>query len=119
MAKELANSYGKIIISKEVIANLAGIAATECFGVVGMVSSRFFSDGILELLGKEALSKGVDIVLTQDSLTIRLNVVISYGMNISVVAKNVIENARYTVEKHTGLKVDHIDVNIQAVRIVD
>ncbi len=119
MAKEIVNPNGKIIISKEVIATLAGIAATECFGVVGMVSSRFFNDGILTILGKDSLSKGVDVSETEDSLHIKINVVISYGMNVTVVAKNIIENSRYSVEKHTGLKVNNIEVNIQGVRVVD
>ncbi|MEG1500977.1 MAG: Asp23/Gls24 family envelope stress response protein, partial [Clostridiales bacterium] len=117
--KELANDYGKILISKEVIANLAGIAATECFGIVGMVSSRFFSDGIADLLGKESLSKGVEVYITPDNLLIKVNIVVGYGINLSVIANNVIENVRYTVERHTGLKVDHVDVNIQGVKVVD
>ena len=119
MTKEIVNDLGKIIISKDVIANLAGIAATECFGVVGMVSSRIFSDGLTGLLGKEALSKGVDVSTAQDALSIKIGIVVSYGMNVSVVAHNVMENVRYTVEKHTGLKVHNVDVNIQAIKIVD
>lgn len=119
MSQEIVNSLGKIIISKDVINNLAGIAATECFGVVGMVSSRIFSDGFMELLGKEALSKGVDIIPNPEALCLRLNIVVSYGMNVSVVAKNVMENVRYTVEKHTGLRARNIEVNVQGVKVVD
>jgi uncharacterized alkaline shock family protein YloU len=118
LSKEIVNASGRIIISKDVIANLAGIAATECFGVVGMVSSRF-SDGIMELLGKESLSKGVDIIPDADAFNISLNIVVSYGMNVSVVAENVMGNVRYTVEKHTGLKLKNVGVNVQGIKIVD
>ena len=66
----LSTSYGLIDISKDVIATLAGIATTECFGIVGMVSSRILSDGLNELLGREALSKGVDVTVKDDKLYI-------------------------------------------------
>jgi len=119
MGKEIRTQYGLIHISKEVIANLAGIATTECFGIVGMVSSRIFSDGISELLGKEALSKGVEVAIKDDVLQIRVNVVVGYGTRVSVIATNVIENVKYIVEKHTGLTVDKVDVYVQGVRILD
>jgi len=119
MGKEIVTGLGVITISKDVIATLAGIATTECFGVVGMVSSRIFSDGISELLGREALSKGVDVAIRDDVLHIRVNVVVGYGNRVSVIATNIIENVKYIVEKHTGLIVDQVDVNVQAVRVVD
>jgi uncharacterized alkaline shock family protein YloU len=119
MGKEIRTEYGLVDISKDVIANLAGIATTECFGVVGMVSSRIFSDGISELLGKEALSKGVEVATKEEVLYIRVNIVVGYGVRVSVIATNVIENVKYIVEKHTGLTVDKVDVYVQGVRIVD
>lgn len=120
MGKVIRTDIGLIDISKDVIANLAGIATTECFGVVGMVSSRFLSDGWSELLGREALSKGVEVAVSRDDhLIIRVNVVVSYGNRVSVIATNIIDNVKYIVEKHTGLTVDQVDVHIQGVRVVD
>jgi len=119
LGKELNGTWGKIDISKEVLAKLAGIATTECFGVVGMVSSHIFSDGITELLGRESLAKGVEIAIKNDELTIKVNVVVSYGTKISVIADNIIDNVKYIVEKHTGLIVKRVDVNIAGVRVVD
>ena len=119
MGKEIRTSYGLIDISKDVIATLAGIATTECFGIVGMVSSRFLSDGLNELLRREALSKGVGVAVKDDKLYIRVNVVVSYGTRISTIATNVIENVKYIVEKHTGLTVDNVEVYVQGVRIID
>lgn len=118
MGKEIRTEYGLIDINKEVIANLAGIATTECFGIVGMVSSRF-SDGISELLGRESLNKGVDVAIKEDKLNIRVSVVVGYGTRVSVIATNVIENVKYIVEKHTGLTVDNVEVYVQGVRILD
>jgi len=119
VGKVIQGPWGIIEISKEVIAKLAGIATTECFGIVGMVSSRIFSDGISELLGREALSKGVEVAIKDERLLIKVNVVVSYGVKVSVIAGNVIESVKYSVESHTGLKVDLVEVNVQGVRVVD
>jgi uncharacterized alkaline shock family protein YloU len=108
-----------INISREVIATLAGIATTECFGIVGMVSAHKISDGISELLGREALSKGVEVAVRDDRLLIRVNVVISYGVKISVIADNVIERVQYIVESHIGSKVDLVEVSVRGLRVVD
>lgn len=119
MGKEIRTQYGLVDISKEVIASLAGIATTECFGIVGMVSSRIFSDGISELLRKEALSKGVEVTVKDDKLNIKVNVVVGYGARVSLIGDNVITHVKYIVENHTGLTVDKVEVFVQGVRIID
>lgn len=119
MGREIRTDLGIIEIGRDVIANLAGIATTECFGVVGVVSSRVFSDGISELLGRESLSKGVDIIVRDNELYIRVHVVVGYGNRISTIAQNIIDNVKYIVEKHTGLTVHHVEVNVQGVRMID
>ena len=118
MNRIIANDKGKIIISQEVIVTLAGIATTECYGIVGMASQKF-KDGIVELLGKEALSKGVQVDLKNDRLQINVSIIVGYGTKISEIAHNVINKVKYTVEKYTRLSVDHVQVNVQGVRVVD
>ena len=118
MGREIITPLGKIVIDRQVIAALAGLAANECFGIVGMASNKF-SDGIAELLKKEALHKGVDVKEKDGRLYIQVNIVVGYGTKISEVANNVMSNVKYTVEKHTDLMVDHVQVNIQGVRMVD
>jgi len=119
MGKIIQGPWGIIDISQEVVAKIAGIATTGCFGIVGMVSSRVFSDGITEMLGGEALSKGVEVTVKGDKLLVRVNVVVSYGVKVSVIADNVIESVKYAVEVQTGIKVDLVEVNVQGVRVVD
>ena len=118
MGKILQGPWGIIDISREVIAKLAGIATTECFGIVGMISAHKFSDGITELLGREALSKGVEVAVRDGRLLIRVNVVVSYGAKISVIADNVIERVQYVLESHIGIKADLVEVNVRGVRLV-
>jgi uncharacterized alkaline shock family protein YloU len=118
MGKIITNDVGKIIISKEVIATLAGIAAMECYGIVGMASQKL-KDGIADLLGMEALSKGVQVVIKNGQLSINVYIIVGYGTKISEIAHNVIDKVRYIVEKHTGIPVDYVQIYVQGVRVVD
>ena len=89
----------------------------ECYGVVGMVSKNA-SEGFWELMRVENLSKGVKITLTEDDrLNIELFVMVEYGTKISVIANNIIQKVKYSLENFTGLKVSAITVNVQAVRV--
>lgn len=106
---------GGIHISSEAIAMVAGIAAMECYGIVGM-SSRTLQDGIAELLGRENLTRGIEVEIDDDSVVIDLFVVMEYGVKMNEVALNVISRVKYTVETQLGLRVDRVNVNIQGVR---
>lgn len=117
-SNEMTTKLGKIVIAEELLAMLAGYAAIECYGLVGM-SSRKLKDGISELLGRDNLSKGVQIKLEEDQLIVDLYIVVSYGTRIPQVAKNVMEKVQYTLENITGLKVSQVNVNIQGVQVVN
>ena len=116
MGKEVMGRYGKIIVSDEVIATIAAVAATECYGVVGMASTRV-TDGIAELLGRENLAKGAEVSVDGDSATIVLNIIVGYGTRISEVARNVMEKVRYTVQNTTGIPVVKVRINVQGVKV--
>lgn len=111
------NQFGNINISEEVISTIAGAAAVECYGLVGMATVKL-KDGLAELLGKEDLKKGVEVVIENDEVILNLYIIVGYGVNIAEVAKNVIERVKYSIEKQTGLKVKHINVNVQGVKML-
>ncbi len=119
MGKEIANSLGLIDISEEVIATIAGAVAVECYGLVGMASTRRITDGVAEILGRENLARGVVVSLQENEVVIDLYIIVGYGVRISEVAANVMERVRYTTENLTGLKVSQVNVNIQGVRVLD
>lgn len=112
------NDIGNVNISDEVIATIAGAAATECYGLVGMASTKI-KDGIALLLGKEDLKKGVVVSFEDRELVLNLYIVVGYGLNIAEVARNVIERVKYSVEKQTGLKVKSVNVNVQGVKVIN
>lgn len=116
MEKEWSNEYGKVIISQEVIETLAGLAAMECYGLVGM-SSRNMQDGIADLLGWENISKGIAVDIEEDKVSLELNIIVEYGTNIQEVANNVMDRVKYVVEDKIGIGVQKINVNVQGVRV--
>ncbi len=111
------SSLGKVVIADEVIATIAGLAATECYGVVGMAAHRF-KDGIAEMLGRENLSRGVEISFKDGGIRIDLNVIIGYGTRISEVAHNISRQVRYRVEQSAGMPVWSVNISVQGVRAI-
>lgn len=118
MGKLLETKLGKINISEDVIATIAGAAAIECYGLVGM-ASRKISDGVSGLLKRENLGKGVSVQIVDDNLTVDLNIIVGYGIKISEVASNVMDRVRYSIETMTGLKINQVNVNVQGVRFLE
>ena len=116
MGAKKTNALGEMVISNEVIATLAGIAAIECYGIVGMASKRA-TDGIVELLGRENLSKGVKIHTQGSEITIDLFIIVEYGISIATVANNVIDAVKYNVENFTGMVVNQVNVRVEGVRV--
>ncbi len=116
MGKDVSTELGQITISDEVIALVSGMAATECYGLVGM-ASRNIQDGIAELLGVDNLSRGVEVKLAGDEVVIDLYIIVEYGTKITEVAHNVMEKVRYVVESMTGLKVARVNITVQGVRV--
>jgi len=112
------NEIGMVNISEEVIATIAGAAAVECYGLVGMASTKL-KDGIGQLLGREDLKKGVQVSIEGEEVVLNLFIIVGYGVNIAEVARNMMERVKYNVEKQTGLKVKRINVNVQGVKVIN
>jgi len=117
MPIQIANENGKIFVSDEVVANLAGSAALDCYGLVGMSSRKQLKDGISELLGRENLSRGVEIRQENDQLHIDLYIIVSYGTKISEVAHNVQTKVKYVLNQVIGLEVATVNTFVQGVRV--
>ena len=116
MTQKIQQEWGSVNISETVIATVCGVAAMECYGLVGM-APRNVSEGLSELLRIEAYERGVDVQSHEDSISVRLYIVVQYGVKISEVARNVQERVKYAIEQHLGLKAQAIDVRVQSVRV--
>jgi len=116
MEGNITNDNGIIYYSEEALANIVGISTMECYGVVGM-ALKDAKDGFWQLIKSDGLNKGVKIHSTENKLFIELYIIVEYGTKISIIANNIIQKIRYTVENYTGLKVASITVNVQGVRV--
>lgn len=106
---------GNVKISDDVIAIIAGIAAMEVKGVVGM--SGGITGGITELLGMKNMSKGVKVELNDNNAKVDLFIIVEFGSNIAQVGKEVQKNVKASVENMTALNLNEINVNIQGVSL--
>ena len=118
MPKEIRTELGKIVIAEDVISMVAGHAALDCYGLVGMASRKQVKDSLTELLGRENLSRGVQVRMQDDQVIVDMYIIVSYGTRISEVAHNVMDKVKYTLENYLGLVVDQVNVVVQGVRIV-
>ena len=116
MPIELVSEKGNVHVTDQVVAVLAGAAALECYGLVGMASRKQFKDGISELLGRENLTRGVEIHKESGVLQIDLYIIVSYGTKISEVAHNVQNRVKYVLNEVVGLKVEFVNIIVQGVR---
>jgi uncharacterized alkaline shock family protein YloU len=108
---------GSVRISEDVVAVIAGIAATEVEGVAGM-SGGFVGD-ISEMFGKKSLSKGVKVEVGEREAALDLFIVLEYGVRIPDIAQKVQENVKQAVEIMTSLKVVEVNVHVQGVTFND
>ena len=119
MKGHIDNQYGEVVVDNDVIAKYAGSTAVECFGIVGM-AAKSVKDGLVKLLKKESLTRGVSVNVDENNkLIIDFHVIIAYGVSIATVAENLVNNVKYKVEEFTGLKVRRINVYVEGVRIID
>ena len=119
MKGSMSTDLGIITIDPEVIAKYAGSVAVECFGIVGMAVVSM-KDGLVKLLKKESLTKGIQVGISDENkITLNFHVIVAYGVSISAVTDNLISNVKYKVEEFTGMSVDKININIEGVRVID
>ncbi|AXN40492.1 Asp23/Gls24 family envelope stress response protein [Peribacillus butanolivorans] len=119
MSIELQTKYGQIDISNDVIATVAGGAAVDCYGIIGMASKKQFKDGIAEILRKENFTKGVIVRQVEEEVHIDMYIIVSYGTKISEVAHNVQSKVKYTLDKTVGIAVESVNIFVQGVRVTN
>ena len=111
------NENGSVNISAGVYTEIAGTAASNCFGVKGM-AARSVKDGVYHLLRVESMSKGVRVEFHEDdTITIDLHIIVDEGVNLVSVGQSIIERVSYEVTQYTGTKVRNVNVYIDSMLI--
>lgn len=110
-----ATDLGEVSVSSAVFSNITGMAATNCFGVKGM-AYRSMTDGLVHLLRREAMSKGVKITYNEDdSISIALHIIVENGVNLTAVCRSIMSEVRYVVNKNTGVTVRDVNVCVDSM----
>lgn len=117
MPKTIETPLGTISIVEDVIATIAGVAAMDCYGLVGMASRKQVKDSLSELLGRDNPGRGVVVHISDAGVEVDLYIIVSYGTNIYEVAQNVREKVRYFLNDSIGIEVDRINILVQGVRV--
>ena len=107
------HTVGTVQIADEVVAIIAGLAATEVEGVASMVGN--ITNELVSRLGMKNLSKGVRIDVQDQVVTVGLALNIKYGYNIPETSKAVQEKVKTAIETMTGLEVADVNVSIADV----
>ena len=113
---KIMTEYGTVTLDADVIASIAGAAATNCCGVKGMTHTSV-KDGIVYLLKREAMTKGVKVTEKEDKIDLELHIAVDHGINIGAVCKSIISEVRYNVERLAGVPVENIDVCVDSIRV--
>ncbi len=113
MDAENSEKLGEVKIADEVIAIIAGLAATEVEGVASMIGN--ISHELISRLGMKNLSKGVKVEVLDEVVSISLALNLSYGYNVMDTSKKVQEKVKTAVQSMTGLTVADVNIKIAGV----
>ena len=114
---KIETAKGTISISPEVFTNIAGDAATRCFGVKGM-AGKAKESGLYQLLRRESMSKGVFVTFNEDNTaSIELHSVVEHGVNLATIGESIIGEVTYKVTEATGVTVKDVNVFIDNMMI--
>ena len=109
------NPNGTVSFATEVVATIAGLAATEVDGVASMISP---SAGIADMFSRKSnrnLTKGVRIDLDDNRVSVDITITVDYGSPVPDVARNIQENVKKAIETMSGLDVKNVDVHVTGI----
>ena len=113
---KLQNELGEIRISSDVFTAITGSAATNFNGVKGM-AVRSKTDGLVHLLKRESMAKGVKVYYNEDgTVSIELHIIVENGVNLMAVCRSIMSEVRYVVSQTTGVEVASVDVCVDSMR---
>ena len=106
---------GNLHVANDVLADMVGNAALECYGVVGMAAPN--ADGIAKILPASRLRRGVVVTTTEVGVHVELYVVIEYGTNINTVSQNLVDQVTFALSEYARVPLDGVEVHVQGVKV--
>lgn len=108
------NDATGIKISEDVVAVIAGVAASEVPGVCSMSGGL----GLTEVFGKKNMAKGIKAEVNEKDTKIDVNIIVEYGVRIPDIAFEIQNRVKTAVESMTGLKVQEVNIHVQGVNVI-
>ncbi len=113
------NRYGAIEVSENYFSHLIGNAVSSCYGVAGMVRTGP-RQGLRSIISRRTYADdGVMVRSDGGKLVVDLHISVVFGMNISAIAKSIVNKVRYTVEDATGMTVRKVNVFVDSIKPED
>ena len=72
-----------------------------------------------QLLKGDNLTRGVNVQINDNKITLSFHVIVAYGVSISAVSDNLMSNVKYKVEEFTGMTIEKINIFVEGVRVID
>ena len=107
------DTIGEIRIAGDVVANIAGIAATEVEGVAATVGN--VTNELMNRVGIKTLSRAIKVQMDEKSCRVAIALIMKYGYHIPSTCKKVQERVRTSIENMTGLKVADVDIRVEGI----
>ena len=106
---------GEVQIADEVVAIIAGLAATEVEGVASMAGN--ITNELVSKLGMKNLSKGVKVTVEESSVLVDITLNLKYGTQIPAVSAKVQDKVKSAIETMTGLSVTEVNIKVASVNV--
>ncbi len=106
------SDLGRVAITGDAVAQIVGLTAAECYGVVGTTTTGRLG----RLLTRDRTTRGIEVAGDEHGLSIALHVVVEHGLNLAEVASTVRNRVAYEVGRMTGLEISAVEVHIDAVK---
>ncbi len=110
------DTVGEIRIAGDVVANIAGIAATEVEGVAATVGN--ITNELMNKVGIKTLSKAIKVQMDDHSCVVAIALIMKYGYHIPTTCKKVQERVRASIENMTGLTVADVNIRVEGIDMV-
>jgi uncharacterized alkaline shock family protein YloU len=107
-----SSELGRVAITDDAVAQIVGLTAAECYGVVATTAPGRFG----RLLARDPITRGIAVSGSERGVSVALHVVVEHGLNLAEVASTVRNRVAYEVERMTGLPIAAVEVHIDDVR---
>ena len=107
---------GNLHVANDVLADMVGKVAMECYGVVGMTAPSA-ADGIAKILPAPRLRRGVVVTTTDAGVHVDLYVVMEYGTNINTVSQNLVDQVSFALTEYAKVPLSGVDVHVQGIKV--